>query len=164
MQFAEYGRFPSCLSILCWGGRLMCDMLDMSNYRALSACVIDTPDSFVLFLFINIETYLCLFLPLLMEYCLMIPRLCLSNTFHRIRIDIFLLCLFCTNYALLLCTAAVCDSYTIFLSSVIHADDFTDNAAINALGIELLPHSFKAREVLRSISSQPQKRKEREGE
>lgn len=141
----------------------MCDMLDMSNYRALSACVIDTPDSFVLFLFTNIETYLCLFLPLSMEYCLMIPRLCLSNTFHRIRIDIFLLCPFCTNYALLLCTAAVCGSYTIVLSSVIHADDFTDNATINALGIELLPHSFKAREVLcSSISSQPPKKEEKE--
>lgn len=36
----------------------MCDMLDMSNYRALSACVIDTPDSLLALRFINIETHL----------------------------------------------------------------------------------------------------------
>lgn len=65
----------------------MCDMLDMSNYRALSACVIDTPDSFVLFLFIDIETYLLSLSPFVDGILLNDTKtVCSSNTFHRIYI------------------------------------------------------------------------------
>lgn len=67
----------------------MCDMLDMSNYRALSTCVIDTPDSLIPFLLINAESYLLSLPPLSMEYYLMIPRLYSSIAFHRIKFDIF---------------------------------------------------------------------------
>jgi len=88
----------------------MCDMLDMSNYRALSACVIDTPDSLLSFLFIDIERYLSLLLPLSMEYCLMIPRLHSSNTFHRINFfDIFYYA-FLYNTCASFIYSSVCDS------------------------------------------------------